>query len=214
MKRGTVILLSLIVISVFLVYRSCEVVPISKVGKGFDPKSYAQNVWLKLQAVLDSLGKADVFEVIEMLQQNPEECHRRYARVVGVSNYRYYIVEGRGIIKNVDDDGFSIQIFDHSDRPEFYINRRVFGNTIVMATGIIKMEDFDRIMDFNLVSTELNRIVSDEVVTAFLEHLKTQGNILGRIVNFIGLFTLLRDDPVKYPITMIPLKLELSQGGY
>lgn len=214
MKRKSLILLSLIAVSVLLVYKSCKVVPISQISKGFDPKSYAQNVWLKLQTVLDSLGKADTFEVLELLRQNPEESHQRYARVVGVSNYRYYIVEGRGIIKNVEHDGFYIQVSDHSEQPEFFVNRRVFGNTIVMATGIIKMEDFDRIMDFNLVSTELNRIVSEEVIGPFIEQLKGQGDLQGRVVNFIGLFTLLRDDPVKFPITLIPLKLVLSQGGY
>ncbi|MDI3494148.1 MAG: hypothetical protein PWQ72_275 [Pseudothermotoga sp.] len=36
----------------------------------------------------------------------------------------------------------------------------------------------------------------------------------GLMIKFIGLFNLLKDDPVKYPITVIPLRLELSQGGY
>lgn len=214
MKRKTVILLSLIVISTFLIYRSCKVVPLSQVGRGFDPRSYAQSVWLKLQSTLDSLGKADVFQVLELLSQNPEESHQRFARVVGVSNYRYYIVEGRGIVKDLEDDGFYIQIFDHSEKPEFFVSRRVFGNTIVMATGIIKMEDFDRIMDFNLVSTELNRIVSEEVIAPFIDQIKAQGNAESRVVSFICLFTLLRDDPVKFPITVVPLKLVLLQGGY
>ncbi|MGJ8455566.1 DUF2291 domain-containing protein [Pseudothermotoga sp. U03pept] len=212
--RKKIILLSLAVIVAVLINRSCKIVPIDQVRKTFDPKSYAQNVWLKLQTQLANLSKADSYEVLELLNLNPEEAHQKYAKIVGISNYRYYIVEGSGRVVSFNEDGILIQIREEAKQPEFYITRRVFGNTIVMATGIIKMEDFDRIMDFNLVSTALNDIVSEEVATPFIESMREKASTSDLMVKFIGLFNLLRDDPVRYPISVIPLKLELSQGGY
>lgn len=212
--RKKIILLALFIIAVVLINRSCKIVPLSEIRKEFDPKNYAQNVWLKLQGQLTDLSKANAYEVLELLDLNSEEAHQKYGKVVGISNYRYYIVEGSGQIVSVDDDGILVKMREDADKPEFYITRRVFGNTIVMATGIIKMEDFDRIMDFNLVSTALNDIVSDEVATPFIESLRERSTTSDLIVKFIGLFNLLRDDPVKYPVSVIPLRLELSQGGY
>ncbi|MEJ5228584.1 MAG: DUF2291 domain-containing protein [Pseudothermotoga sp.] len=212
--RKKIILSLLAVIVVVLINRSCKVIPIDQIGKTFDPKSYAQNVWLKLQGQLTNLTKANAYEVLELLSLNPEEAHQKYAKVVGISNYRYYIVEGSGHVVSVDEDGILVRIREETEQPEFYITRRVFGNTIVMATGIIKMEDFDRIMDFNLVSTALNDIVSEEVAAPFIESVRDKSGTSDLIVKFIGLFNLLRDDPVKYPISVIPLRLELSQGGY
>jgi len=212
--RKKIVLLSLAVIVAILINRSCKIVPIDQIGKTFDPKSYAQNVWLKLQTQLANLSKADSYEVLELLNLNPEEAHQKYAKIVGISNYRYYIVEGSGRVVSFNEDGILIQIREEAKQPEFYITRRVFGNTIVMATGIIKMEDFDRIMDFNLVSTALNDIVSEEVATPFIESMREKASTSDLMVKFIGLFNLLRDDPVRYPISVIPLKLELSQGGY
>lgn len=212
--RKKIILLALAIIVTVLINRSCKVVPLSEMRKEFDPKNYAQNVWLKLQGQLTDLSKANAYDVLELLDLNPEQAHQRYGKIVGISNYRYYIVEGSGHIVSIDDDGILVKIREDAEQPEFYITRRVFGNTIVMATGIIKMEDFDRIMDFNLVSTALNDIVSEEVAMPFIESVKERSNTSGLIIKFIGLFNLLKDDPVKYPITVIPLRLELSQGGY
>jgi len=211
--RKRVILTSLIVLAAFLIYRSCKVVPLSSIKASFDPKAYAQTVvWPKLQSQLADLKKADAYEVLETFDINPEEAHEKFAKTVGVSNYRYYIVEGSGQIVSVDEDGILVQVRPDSERPEFYITSRVFGNTIVMATGIIKMEDFDRIMDFNLVSTALNQIVRDEVALPLIGSLKG-ANVQGTVIKFLGLFNVLKDDPIKYPINVIPLRLELSQGG-
>ncbi|MFN4189757.1 MAG: DUF2291 domain-containing protein [Pseudothermotoga sp.] len=212
--RKKIILITLAIIAAVLINRSCKVIPLSEMKKGFDPKSYAQNVWLKLQGQLTDLTKINAYEVLDLFDINPEEAHQKYGKIVGISNYRYYIVEGAGHIVSIDDDGILVKIREYAEQPEFYITKRVFGNTIVMATGIIKMEDFDRIMDFNLVSTALNDIVSDEVAMPFIASLREKSTTSDLIVKFIGLFNLLRDDPVKYPITVIPLRLELSQGGY
>lgn len=212
--RKKIILITLAIIAVVLINRSCKVIPLDEMKKGFDPKSYAQNVWLKLQGQLTDLTKINAYEVLDLFDLNPEETHQKYGKIVGISNYRYYIVEGSGHVVSIDDDGILVKIREYAEQPEFYITKRVFGNTIVMATGIIKMEDFDRIMDFNLVSTALNDIVSDEVAMPFIASLREKSTTSDLIVKFIGLFNLLKDDPVKYPITVIPLRLELSQGGY
>ncbi|ABV33883.1 MULTISPECIES: DUF2291 domain-containing protein [Pseudothermotoga] len=212
--RKKIILSVIAVIAIILISKSCKIIPLDEIKKEFDPENYAQSVWLELQGQLTNLSKANSYDVLELLDLNPEQAHQKYGKVVGISNYRYYIVEGTGRIISVNDDGVLVKIREDAEQPELYITRRVFGNIIVMATGIIKMEDFDRIMDFNLVSTALNDIVSDEVATPFIEMAKEKSVTSGLMIKFIGLFNLLKDDPVKYPITVIPLRLELSQGGY
>lgn len=211
-RKKKLILLAIIFGIALIIYLSCEVRPIEEMKKGFDPKQYARNLWFKLQDILNEGIGFDAVEVFSVLDRDPDSAHQRYAKTVGVSNYRYYIVKGVGEIVEVKDDGIVVSVRLEKKFPDLFISNRIFGNSIINATGITKMEDFDRIIDFNLTATELNRIVKEEVIDPFLEQL-TKGIIkTGSFVKFVVVFTLLKDEIVKYPIEAVPLRLEI-QGG-
>jgi len=212
--KGKVFVVIIIAILGFIIYRSCKVVPIEQAEKGFNPRKYAQKVWVKLLENMDSLQTVDAVEVLNALDKDPEKAHEKFAKIVGVSNYRYYLVKGTGEIVSIQDDGFTLKIRENRDKPDFFVTTHIFGNSIANSTGIIKMEDFDRINDFNLVSTALNGIVREEVALSFLKQLKEMARGEGSFVKFLGVFTLLRDEEVKYPLELIPLRLELVRGGF
>ena len=213
MKRKIVWIVVVAVIAIVLYY-SAEVVPIEEAEKGFDPNKYARTVWNKLLANLDSLDPADASDVLNSLDENLEKAHSKFARIVGVSNYRYYIVKGTGEVLSMENDAFTLKVRDSASDGDFLITTHIFGNSVVNATGIIKMEDFERINDFNLVAGSLNRIISEEVVASFLNQLKERGGVKGSMVNFIGVFTLLKDEEIRYPLKLVPLHLELVRGGF
>jgi len=190
-KRKIVWIVVVAVIAIVLYY-SAEVVPIEEAEKGFDPNKYARTVWNKLLANLDSLDPADASDVLNSLDENLEKAHSKFARIVGVSNYRYYIVKGTGEVLSMENDAFTLKIRDSASDGDFLITTHIFGNSVVNATGIIKMEDFERIMN----------------------QLKERGGVKGSMVNFIGVFTLLKDEEIRYPLKFVPLHLELVQGGF
>jgi len=212
--KGKVFIVIIIAVLGFIIYRSCKIVPIEEAEKGFNPRKYAQKVWVKLLENMDSLKAVDASEVLNSLDENPEKAHERFAKIVGVSNYRYYLVEGTGKVVSIQDDGFTLKVREDKNKPDFFVTTHIFGNSIANTTGVIKMEDFDRINDFNLVSTALNAIVREEVALSFLKQLKEMPRGEGSLVKFLGVFTLLKDEKVTYPIKLIPLHLELVRGGF
>lgn len=213
MTKKRIMTLSIIIITFLLIYQSCEVIPIEEMEKGFDPQRHARKLWLELQGMMENLG-VGAGDVLNALDENPENAHQKYAQIVGVSNYRYYIIRGVGEIVEIKSDGIIVKVRPESETPELFFSKYIFGNAIVNATGITKMEDYDRIVDFNLVSTQLNNIVREEVVEAFLDQLSKGAGREGSLVKFIGVFTLLRDETVKYPLKVAALHLEITHGGF
>ncbi|AAD36036.1 MULTISPECIES: DUF2291 domain-containing protein [Thermotoga] len=213
LTKRKVISMIVVFFILLLIYLSCDVIPIEEMEKGFDPKRYARELWFKLQDMMNEGLGYDAVEVLNTLDENPELAHQKFAKVVGVSNYRYYIIQGVGEIVEIKDDGILVKVRENRKVPDLFLSNHIFGNGIVNATGIAKMEDFDRIIDFNLTATELNKIVKEEVVNSFLKQLSKGAGSVGSLVRFIAVFTLLKDEEIKYPIEAIPLYLEI-QGGF
>jgi predicted lipoprotein len=78
-----------------------------------------------------------------------------------------------------------------------------FGNAIRDLSGYIQMGDFKNSMDYNLVASELNKIVFNQVINPF----KTKA-VKGAAVQFVGCAELNRDKPNIENSTIIPLKLK------
>jgi len=81
-----------------------------------------------------------------------------------------------------------------------------FGNAIRDVTGLIKMGDFGNTIDYNSVSSELNKIVQAEVISPLKTKVKK-----GDTVSFIGCTEINKEQINIDNIELLPVKILLNK---
>ena len=81
-----------------------------------------------------------------------------------------------------------------------------FGNAVRDVTGLIKMGDFGNTIDYNSVSSELNKIVQAEVIYPFKTKAKK-----GDSISFIGCAEINKDQVNTDNIELLPVKISLNK---
>ncbi|MDI3473412.1 MAG: hypothetical protein PWQ48_1693 [Thermotogaceae bacterium] len=207
-NRKTLITILIVIVIGLLLSKSCHFVPIEQAkaeakGKEFNAKDYARKVWNEFMKKLDSIS-SDASIVLEALIENKEEAEKKYGKVVGFTYNTLFLIKGKGKIVSIDDEKVLIQV-EKVDR-EIYVSKDlIFGNDIVNSSGLVKMSDFDRIYDFNAVSNEINNIVNTEVVPPFMDKVK-----IGRVIEFVGVLNIPKDEEIKFPLQLLPVKLNVE----
>jgi predicted lipoprotein len=77
----------------------------------------------------------------------------------------------------------------------------IFGNAARDASGYFKIDEFENTMDFNAVSTELNKLILTRVIT------KLDSLSAGRTIKFYGALEI-NSENIPKEIEIIPLKIE------
>ena len=170
----------------------------------FDVGTYVEVLWKDhMPGRLDeAVGAARLFS---MLEEDPEEAFENYSHKLGISNTHYFFINGEGLINSVEEEYISVYLDD---------NRRidletvfVFGNAVRDGSGLVNIDEFENMMDFNLVSVHLNRKVRMEVADPLRDRASE-----GMRIRFTGAAEINRLDMQTDPLKIIPLKTELNYG--
>ena len=174
MKKGLKYLFGIIVFAVLAVnsvyFRKLDERKAS--SSKFDAKEYAKSYFnTKLKPSLSNA--VEINQLMSFLQSNKEQTFEKYAHALGIGNIRYFLVKGEGIVTSINENDVSVLAKADTARKAIRIATEfVFGNAIRDASGKIDVNEFSNTMDFNSVSSEINKIVRAEVLPRFKANVK------------------------------------------
>ena len=181
---------------------SARIRPVSEV---FDVEEYVSDLWVNhLPEILE--GAVEINSLIRMLDDNPDETFENHSHKLGISNTHYFIVKAEGVVESVDEETVTVNIGDNirAELETVYI----FGNAVRDGSGLVDIDDFMNMMDFNMVSVHLNRRVKSEVVEPFRKKVEQ-----GMVMSFTGATEINRMDMQLDPVKVIPVKTDLAYGA-
>ena len=170
------------------------------------PAEFAQKFWAtKFSASLDSAVEINRF--VKMLQENPKDVFEKYSKTQGIGNVSYFLVKAEGVITDVNEGNVIVLARSGAAELPVKLNTGIyFGNAVRDVTGLISMGDFSNTMDFNSVSSELNKILRTQVVLPF----KTKA-VKGTTVQFVGCAEINREQINTVDIQLLPVRINIKQ---
>jgi predicted lipoprotein len=148
----------------------------------FDPSRYARHFWdQELGTVLETALDAE--RTIGLFNRDMKTAIGK-GRTLGQSRVHAYLLAGQGRIVALDRHGLCVNVTGSDDTPEVLIctGSYISGNAVRDASGLVDVSAFSDTMKFNRISSEINKIVVQEVIKPFLE----QGPEVGMVVRFVG----------------------------
>jgi predicted lipoprotein len=118
--------------------------------------------------------------LLPALRASADTARTRFGKSPGVGAY-YYFVRGSG--KIVGQERSSLRVVVDGAENEIVALRvgPVFGNTVRDGTGLLDVNAFSGLQEFNALSAELNALVEKNVLPVLRENA-----IVGALVQFVG----------------------------
>jgi predicted lipoprotein len=178
----------------------------TKATEKFDAVAYTADLWEKeMPAVAE---KAPIIsELLDALLTDPEHAVSANGYKLGISKTVYFFAKGTGIVESLDEENMWVTLVNGSRiriATDF-----IFGNAVRDGSGIVNIDDFLNMTDFNNVSVALNKLVKNNVVSG----LKTEAKPAMRI-DFAGAFELNETRVDLTAIRMIPVVATLNPGPH
>ena len=167
--------------------------------KKFNSKEKAEYFWeTKRDEVLESATDLKAFDT--QLTANHEKLIDQYGKSVGITSIFSFLVQGYAKYTPTESGKIPLNI-SHSRFNYLLRTKFIFGNAARDASGFFKIDDFENTMDFNAVSTELNKLIITRVIT------KLDSLSAGRTIKFYGALEI-NSENIPKEIEIIPLKIE------
>lgn len=128
----------------------------------FDASSFVDGIWTDILAVYDSA--IEINHLMDRLNKNPRQTFKEEANALGIGNIGYFKVKGEGIVQAVNENNVIILVRDQSVEIE---TEFIFGNAVRDASGLIRVNDYDKTSDFNSISESINKKIRKEVIPSF-----------------------------------------------
>ncbi len=202
--------LVLIVVAALLAYNSVYFKKLdakkTTVQTKLDPSQFARSFWKeKFTSYLDRAVEINNF--LKLLKDDPNGTFTKHARTQGIGNTSCFLLKGEGQIMEVKDDHLVVKINPEVPETKIKLNSGLyFGNAVRDVTGLIKMGDFGNTIDYNSVSSELNKIVQAEVISPLKTKVKK-----GDTISFVGCAEINREQVNADNIELLPVKILINK---
>jgi predicted lipoprotein len=145
----------------------------------FDPVAAAAKFW-QVDLPAAHARAADLAQVAPAIRANAEKARTQFARSAGLGT-AYLFVRGSG--KVVAREKNVLRLAPAGAETEIVVIRLgpVFGNTVRDGTGLLDVNNFPGLQEFNALSAELNALVEKHVLPALRDRA-----IAGATVHFVG----------------------------
>ena len=174
------------------------------VSEAFDVEQYVTDLWNnQLPAVISDA--VELPYLIILLEDNPEEAFDNHSRKLGISNTHYFYFSASGTVEAIDEETVLVMINDNV--PVELETLYVFGNAIRDGSGLVDIDEFLNMMDFNMVSVYLNRKVKSEVTDPFRREVQP-----GEVVSFTGATEIDRREGLPERLKVIPIQITIHDG--
>ena len=197
-----------LLIVAFLAFHSVYFKKLDEVKAGtasFNARKYAEDFWIKkLTPALDKSAEAG--QLLSLLRTDKDKAFKDHAHALGIGNIKYFLVKGTGKVTEVEENQVLIRLDSARSKPEMRIaTEYVFGNAVRDASGTIDINEFSNSMDFNNVSSEINKIIREKVIPPFKSKVKK-----GDVVEFIGAIELNQEHLKLDNIEILPVSLKIK----
>jgi predicted lipoprotein len=145
----------------------------------FDPVAAAAKFW-QVDLPAAHARAADLAQVAPATRASAEKARSQFAKAAGLGT-AYFFVRGSG--KVVAREKNVLRLAPVGAETEFVVIRLgpVFGNTVRDGTGLLDVNNFPGLQEFNALSAELNALVEKSVLPALRDRA-----IVGATVHFVG----------------------------
>lgn len=173
-------------------------------SKEFNAGEYAKSFWTK--KLLPAVGGAiDINQLWNRLEADAPKAFKDYGHVLGISNERFFLVHGTGVVLAINENDISVLVgTDSIKRPVKIETEFIFGNAVRDASGLIDINEFSNTMDFNNVSAEINKIIRTDVVPLLRSEVKKDMQI-----DFVGAIKLNQEHLNLSEIETIPIQIKI-----
>jgi predicted lipoprotein len=176
------------------------------VETNLNPAAFAQKFWAE-KFIPACIYAVEINSFTKMLKENPEKVFKEYAYTTRIGGSSYFLVKGEGNIISVNEDNVIVTAKFGTDITEVQLNTGIyFGNAVRDVTGKISMGDFKNTMDFNNVSTELNKIVRTQVILPFKINAAK-----GKTVQFVGCAEINKEQINITDIQVLPVRININK---
>jgi predicted lipoprotein len=199
---GTIVVIGILYLSADI--RKLDVRDSEKTSATFDPDKYSNEFWeTKLPVCIDKA--ISITELKQMLSKGPEKAFNNYAHKLGISKTFYFFIKGTGKIRNINEEKINVTVNENTqvDIASLYI----FGNAIRDGSGMVDINRFLNMTDFNKISVLLNKRVKKEIVAPMIEKAKP-----GMTIEFVGAAEINSEEIKADLISIIPVKITLTDG--
>lgn len=189
--------------TVIVVLLSVKIEPLDeRTTQHFDPTKELETFWTEeLPKLLqsDRIVDADLFRA--ELKNNRKLLIDRYGSTLGIGAPYSMLLGGEFEVVEVGEE---LTLIRTAQGAEFDLRTAyIFGNTVREATALFSIDDYENTMDFNLVSSELNRRIQQEVIDPQREAL-----VEGVRLQLVGALDLPQEGHPKGRFELIPLTLK------
>jgi len=204
-KKYTVgiLLLALIAYNSFN-FRKLDEVKAKALEDKFDIESYAQDFWdTKLPDAI--AGAVDINLILNGLKNNPESTFETYGHQLGISKVHYFMVKGKGVISSIADENLVVELDNGSiDIATDFI----FGNAVRDGSEEVDINEFRKLMDFNMVSVAINKRIRKEIIPELKNNAVKRASI-----EFAGAVEVNEEKSVNLNLRIIPVRATISNNG-
>lgn len=170
----------------------------------FDATVYAQNFW---DEKIPQAGEnaVEISEFLSLLKTSPDVAFSKFGHVLGIGKTHYFMLKGKGVIESVNEEFLSVKT--ENNEPIQIATDFIFGNAVRDGSGLISINDFLNMTDFNNVSVAINKLVKKNVVSK----LKSAA-LPGMKIEFVGATEMIEENIDTQHIRIIPVSAKLSNG--
>jgi len=167
-----------------------------------DVETVAEKFWSEQ---LPAAHAADVATVVATLQKDPQAAIKTYAHTVGLGGTAYFFISGEGRVVSRERDSVRLAVGSGADAPVVDLQiGDIFGNTVRDATGLLDVNQFSSLEDFNTLAGALNQRVESRVLPVLRDRAQ-----IGALVTFTGCAEAEEPAPGGPLLTIIPVRAEV-----
>lgn len=145
----------------------------------FDPKAAATRFWH--DQLLPATSRAsDLAAVVRAVRENPEVAAKSFGKTAGVGS-AYFFVRGTGKVVTRERNVLRLAVDGAPGELVALRTGPVFGNTVRDGTGLLDVNGFPGLQEYNALAAELNALVEQQV----LPLLREKANV-GAVIEFAG----------------------------
>jgi predicted lipoprotein len=174
--------------------------------EGFDLASYTRVLWERDLPEIARQG-ADIRSLLSGLTDDPVNTCRTRGHKLGISQTVYFFARGTGTITSLDDENVIVTLGD--GRQVKIATDFIFGNAVREASGLVNIDDFLNMTDFNNVSVDLNKRVKENVARPL-----RNAAAPGMSIEFTGAFEVNEKKPEPNGIRIIPVMAEVKPAPH
>ena len=171
----------------------------------FDAQLYTEEIWnTKLPACAENAS--EISEVFKALNDDPKAALEKFGRKLGISSTYYLVLKGGGTIEYVEQE-FIVVSINNALKVKIATDF-IFGNAVRDGSGVVNIDEFINMTDFNNVSVAINKMIKEKLVLP----LKTDASA-GMNLKFAGAIEIKEDKIDLNTVRIIPISAKLSDGN-